>query len=294
MVITVENRKGGCGKTTTAITVAVELAARLRRAGSADHVLLIDLDPQGDAARALGVDPGKRCISYILDGSGTFKDNIVSGATTRAPDRGELYILPSSDRLSDVKARLIGEPATRYAAEIAAQAVLAGFTGKQSQTFTVDPGAARREAITLFQERLADLKHLFRYIILDCPPTLDIFQQAVHEFADYAVVPVKLEYMSTSATGRHTDNILADQATGINIRIGAVVPTFVDPRLTIVRETYSELSQKYGRVLTKPVPRTTRIEQASQDGLTIVEVDPDSRAGEAYRHLVDKLMEKSA
>ncbi len=108
---------------------------------------------------------------------------------------------------------------------------MAGFSGgaNQGESFTVDPSAARREVITLFQERLAGLKKIFRYIVLDCPPTLDIFQQAVHEFADYAVVPVKLEFLSTSATGRHTDNILADQASGIDIRIAAVVPTFVDP-----------------------------------------------------------------
>jgi chromosome partitioning protein len=293
MVFTVENRKGGCGKTTTAVTIAVELAARVRE-NSQDRVLLIDLDPQGDAARALGIEAGNRCVSRILDGSGSFKDNVVSASINGLVDRGELYVLPASDRLSDVKARLIGEPATKYAAEIAARAVLAGFSGQEGkvQSFVVDPGAARREAINLFQERLAPLKKLFRYIVLDCPPTLDIFQQAVHEFADYAVVPVKLEYLSTSATGRHTDNILADQAEGIKIRITAVVPTFVDPRLTIVRETYAELLQKYGRAVCKPIPRTTRIEQATQDGLTITEADPESRAAQAYSYLVDKLMEK--
>lgn len=292
MVFTVENRKGGCGKTTTAVTIAVELAARLADSPQ-DRVLLIDLDPQGDAARALGLDVQDRCVSRILDGTGTFKDNIISASPNGSYQRGELYVLPASDRLSDVKARLIGEPATKYAAEIAAQAVLAGFSSKgQQSSFTVDPSAARREAIDLFQERLAELKKLFRYIILDCPPTLDIFQQAVHEFADYAVVPVKMEYLSTSATGRHTDNILADQASGINIRIAAVVPTFVDPRLVIVRETYNELLQKYGRAVCKPVARTTRIEQATQDGLTIIEADPDSRAAKAYRYLVDRLVEK--
>jgi len=295
MVFTVENRKGGCGKTTTAVTIAVELAARLAE-NSQDRVLLIDLDPQGDAARALGMDAQDRCVSRILDGTGAFKDNIMPATPNGSYQRGELYVLPASDRLSDTKARLIGEPATKYAAEIAAQAVLAGFSGdrNQSQSFTVDPGAARRDAINLFQERLADLKNLFRYIILDCPPTLDIFQQAVHEFADYAVVPVKLEYLSTSATGRHTDNILADQASGINIRIAAIVPTFVDPRLLIVRETYNELLQKYSRAVMKPIARTTRIEQATQDGLTIIEADPNSRAAKAYRYLVDKLMEKRA
>ena len=295
MVFTVENRKGGCGKTTTAVTIAVELAARLAET-SHDRVLLIDLDPQGDAARALGMDAQGRCVSRILDGTGTFKDNILPATPSGSYPRSELYVLPASDRLSDIKARLIGEPATKYAAEIAARAVLAGFSGdrNQSQSFTVDPGAARREAINLFQERLADLKNLFRYIILDCPPTLDIFQQAVHEFADYAVVPVKLEYLSTSATGRHTDNILADQASGINIRIAAIVPTFVDPRLLIVRETYNELLQKYSRAVMKPIARTTRIEQATQDGLTIIEADPNSRAAKAYRYLVDKLMEKRA
>lgn len=274
-VFTVENRKGGVSKTTTAVTVAAGLAERIRTNGG--RVLLVDLDAQGDASRALGIEPNGRCISYVLTGEGTIKDNI-KGADrqlTGGPHRPNLFILPASDRLRTAKEELLAGIASSVAARIA--------------TRTYDPKKSD-DITTVLNNRLEVARQLFDYIIVDCPPTLDILQEAVHEFADYAIVPVKMDFLGTSATGRHTGNILADQDKGIDIKIFAVLPTFVDARLTLTKAMMEQLTKKYGRLVCKPVPPTIKVAEATAEGKTIMEYLPDSAAAEAYRYLIDRVL----
>ncbi|MCB0202536.1 MAG: AAA family ATPase, partial [Anaerolineae bacterium] len=97
-VYTVENRKGGVGKTTTAVTLAVGLARRLHEDGGG-NVLVIDMDPQGDAARGLGLDPNGRCVSNVLLGDGDvdiLRENVMSAdrGDDGGPSRPNLYVLP--------------------------------------------------------------------------------------------------------------------------------------------------------------------------------------------------------
>lgn len=126
---------------------------------------------------------------------------------------------------------------------------------------------------------------------MDCPPTLDLLQQAVHQYADYAIVPVKVDFHGASATGRHTSNILQDQAEGIEITIAAIVPTFVNARHNLTKSMMHELTCVYGKqVIAKPVPNTVRVAEApASGGRTVVEYMPDSPAAKAYQDLVDRL-----
>lgn len=281
-VYTVENRKGGVGKTTTAVTLAVGLAARCHANGGG-NVLLVDLDPQGDAARGLGVDPGGRCISRVLLGSGGVKelrDNVVSASreSDGGPSRPNLYVLPASDALANAKTRIISS--------IAADVVAMMMQGiKSSDT--------NEQVIMLLERKLAIARQAFKFIIVDCPPTLDMLQQSVHHFADAAIVPVKVDYHGTSATARHTQNILDDQADGINITIKAIVPTFFQPRHNLTQAMMDELAQRYGRkVIMTPIPNTVRVAEApAVNGLTIFEYEPGHPAAEAYWDLVDYIKE---
>ena len=213
-VYTVENRKGGVAKTTTAVTLAYGLSLRLQQNGGG-RVLLVDLDPQGDTARALGLQPGERCLSYVLTGEGTLRDNIMPAdrAAEGGPSRPNLFVLPASDNLRSAKETLLSQ--------LTVNMVMAQIRGRGSDNGVVP-------MVDILDDRLGPAKQVFDYIILDCPPTLDMLQEAVHKFADAAIVPVKADFHSTSAVGRHTRNILDDQAEGINISIKAVVPTFVD------------------------------------------------------------------
>lgn len=279
-VYTVENRKGGVGKTTTAVTLAVGLAMRCAQNGGG-NVLLVDLDPQGDAARGLGVDPNGRCISKVLLGSNGLSDlkaNVIAADRQKSggPARPNLFVLPASDELSRAKTQIV------------AQAVASMFVpGKHESVEEV--------VLMILERKLAIARQAFKYIILDCPPTLDILQSSVHHFADAAIVPVKVDFHGTSATTRHTQNILEDQAAGIEITIKAIVPTFFQARHNLTQAMMEELAARYGRgVIMTPIPNTVRVAEApAVDGLTILEYEPGHPAAEAYWDLVDYIGQES-
>jgi chromosome partitioning protein len=278
-VYTVENRKGGVGKTTTAVTLAVGLARRLHQDGGG-NVLLIDLDPQGDAARGLGLEPNGRCVSNVLTGNGgveLLRANVLSAdrSGSGGPARPNLYILPASDRLSEAKEDILTE-----------FALLAARSMRSKQ-------GTDRHLMYILDEKLHLAKQAFAYIIIDCPPTLDLLQQAVHQYAHYAVVPVKVDFHGASATGRHTNNIVQDQAEGIDITIAAVVPTFVNARHNLTKSMMQSIIKTYGRqIVTKAIPNTVRVAEApASGGLTILEYDPESPAAVAYQDLVDRIYE---
>ena len=277
-VFTVENRKGGVGKTTTTVTLGVGLARRLQQNGGG-NVLIVDLDAQGDAARGLGLDPGNRCISHVLLGDGgldPLRANVMPAdrASSGGPARPNLFILPATDRLSEAKEDILTE-----------LAILAARSLRQRWS------EGNRHLVNVLDEKLGLAKKAFDYIIIDCPPTLDMLQQAVHQYANYAVVPVKVDFHGASATGRHTSNILEDQAAGIDIKISAVVPTFVNARHNLTKAMMLNLIQTYGvQVVTKAIPNTVRVAEApASGGLTILEYMPDSPASTAYEDLVDRV-----
>ncbi len=277
-VFTVENRKGGVGKTTTAVTLGVGLAQRLARDGGG-NVLIVDMDPQGDAARGLGVDPEGRCVSQVLLGDGSLaplRANVMTAdrSAVGGPARPNLFVLPATDRLSEAKEDILTEFAL-----LAARSMRIRGTGDN------------RHLVNILDEKMGMAKQAFSYIIIDCPPTLDMLQQAVHQYADYAVVPVKVDFHGASATGRHTSNILQDQAAGIDIRITAVVPTFVNARHNLTKAMMASIIRSYGKqVVTKAVPNTVRVAEApASGGLTILEYMPDSPAAEAYEDLVTRI-----
>lgn len=279
-IYTIENQKGGVGKSTTAGALAVGLAARCHKNGGG-NVLLIDLDPQGDAARSLGINPNGRCISKVLLGNGgvnELKENVMPANREDVP-RPNLYILPASDKLASAKVQIV----TKMAGDMMSAIMSAG---------RVD-GSVQDQLLMLLEDKLAIARQAFKYIIIDCPPTLDMLQQAVHHFADAAIVPVKLDFLGTGATTRHTESILADQTDGIDIRIKAVVPTFYHGNYNLTQAMLAELEERYGRkVIMTPIPNTIRVAEApAVNGLTIFEYAPNHPAAEAYWDLVDYIKE---
>ncbi len=273
-IFTVENRKGGVAKTTTAVTLGYGLANKLMQNGGG-RVLIVDLDPQGDAARALGLNPNGRCISRVLTGAGSLRENVMPAdrSAEGGPARPNLFVLPASDALRSAKETLLSQ--------LTVDTVMAQIRGRSGERETLP-------MIEVLNDRLGPAAQVFDYIILDCPPTLDMLQEAVHNFADAAIVPVKTDFHSTSAAGRHTQNILDDQASGIDIAIKAVVPTFVNAHYNLTKSMMAQLVKTYGRLVTKPVPNTVKVAEApASGGLTIFEYDPTSPAADAYQYLVD-------
>ncbi len=278
VVYTVENRKGGVGKTTTAITLGVGLARHLH-ADDGGNVLIVDMDAQGDAARGLGLNPNGRCVSKVLLSDGevdVLRANVMPAdrSADGGPSRPNLFVLPATDRLSEAKEDILTEFAL-----LAARSM----RSRRSEN--------ERHLVDVLDDKLALAKQVFEYIIIDCPPTLDLLQQAVHQYADYAIVPVKVDFHGASATGRHTSDIVQDQAEGIDITIAAIVPTFVSARHNLTKSMMSDLTRVYGKqVIAKPIPNTVRVAEApASGGRTILEYMPDSPAAVAYQDLVDRI-----
>ena len=265
-VFAIVNRKGGVGKTTTAIALAQGLAQKIEEDGG--RVLLIDFDPQGNVTASLQLEKREHDISNLLLNDCTLKECIVSAhRPEKGLNRPNLFIIPSSDELAEVKSELMIKSAI----------------GGRKATPVAD----------VLQERLGGLRQLFDFIVVDCPPTLDIFSDAVYNFADEAIVPVKADFLGEIGTGHHTQNIIEAQKDGIDIKINCILPTFFDPRLTIARSVLSNLVNTYGRkAIAYPIPRSTMFEQSpALDGQTIFELKPNSTAAKAYRSLVDRVYE---
>lgn len=272
-IYAVVNRKGGVGKTTTAVTLAHGLAQKLEGQG---HVLIVDLDPQGNVAHSLGLSLNGRDLATVLTGDVPVEQAILRADRSESggPSRPNLWVLPASDALADAKLTLVANAAL-------------------SSVFDQFGGQSRKAVPTnqLLQTHLAKAMATFDYIILDCPPSLDMLSTAVYHFADEAIVPVKVDYLGVGGAARHTQNIIEAQAKGIDIKVGVIVPTFVRAREILARQMLAALVESYGKSrVAEPIPQSVVVEQApASGGLTLFEYASDSTPAQAYWKLVEKV-----
>jgi chromosome partitioning protein len=274
-VYAVVNRKGGVGKTTTAVTLGHGLARKIAGRG---HVLIIDLDPQGNVAHSLGLSlNGRQDIASVLTGDLPAEEAILSAdrQTDNGPSRPNLWVLPATDALANAKLTLVTNAAL--------SSVLDQFGGRDG----------RRTVATdeLLRTYLSKAVAAFDYILLDCPPSLDMLSTAVYHFADEAIVPVKVDFLGVGGAARHTQNIIDAQARGIDIKVGWIVPTFVRARELLARQMLEALVAGYGQSrVADPIPQSVAVEQApAAGGQTLFEYAPDSGAAEAYWKLVERV-----
>ena len=281
IVIAVANNKGGVSKTTTACNLADGLARSLIVDGKpAGGVLLIDMDPQGNTADFFGVrsavyDEGKnpdgKCISFLMKGQVSLKASIVPlDRTAEGLPRPNLFLIPASRELE-------------YAAE---------------ELLNLDYGASRRPGRdqvplnNVLSHRLASALGLFNYIIVDCPPKLDIFKNAVYNFADYVIVPTKPDYISVVGAVQHTEDLhrLREQM-GVKARVAFVLPTMVSDRQVMDRQMQHDLIKTYGRNrVATAIPLSVKVKESpGAGGRTLFEYAPDSPPALAYQDLVDKV-----
>lgn len=292
--IAIVNEKGGTGKTTTAVNLAHGLSLKLiRRVKARDlgrvpdagqlfrhggryyysegHVLLVDFDPQGHCARALGVDPGQSDVGELLLGRQNLGQAVLSAdrATDGYP-RPNLWVLPSSDKLEMAKESLYSQ-SLEYA--------IAGY------------GSKVQWLLALLQRRFDLARERFAYIILDNAPGLDLLAQAVYQFADAAIVPVKPDYLSMAGTGQNLNYIRDMQERGGSTRVHSIVPTFCMERQRLDREMMASLHEKYGQLVSEPVPRSQIVAEAPAYQVTVFEIDPYQRnpATVAYQSLVNRV-----
>lgn len=279
-VYAIANNKGGVGKTTTACNLAYGLAHKLSANGQmAGHVLLVDLDPQGNTADFFGVrqqvyDPEKNpegpCISKLLTGKADLRSSILR--VDRADEgwpRPNLFLLPASRELE-------------YATE---ELLLGDFMAQRRSSERVPLD----EVLSI---RLAKALDVFAYIILDCPPKLDTLKKAVYNFSDRVIVPVKTDYVSVTGAVQHTQDIYRLRTNDkVKAEVAFIVPTLMDKRQVLARQMQQALIRTYGpsRVVT-PIPESVKVKESpGAGGLTLFEYAPESKPAQAYMDLVERV-----
>lgn len=258
-VLAVANQKGGVGKTTTAINLGTALAA------VGEQVLVIDLDPQGNASTGLGVAPEarQRTAYDVLTGGCSLLEAAVP---TAVPG---LSILPANSDLVGVEQDLMGD---------------AGRPFKLRDAVTAMVGRARARP---------DLP-AFSYILIDCPPSLNLLTLNALAAANAVVVPVQCEFFALEGISQLKESIDQIRATlNPRLEIQGVVLTMHDARTSLSREVAENVRGFFGaKVYESVIPRNTRVAEAPSHGKPILLYDYDCAGSQAYIRLATEIIER--
>lgn len=268
-IYAVINRKGGQGKTTVATNVAQRIAHYLEPEDK--RVLVIDLDPQGHAARALGVQANGRCIGDFLLGNTGIQEVMVSAdrAESSGPRRRNLFVIPASDQLKHSRSQL----------------QIIDYMNSRNKKYK----GPLLDSILSY--RFSPYVKHFEYIFIDCPPSLDVLDTAVYDFAQHVIVPIKMAFLDSDGARQQLENVLEAQQDGHNITIRHVVPTFFRANEILARQVLKQLAGLYRKQLAYPIPQSVIVEQAQASGQqTLFEFAPDSKPAQAMERLVKQVM----
>lgn len=252
-IIAVANQKGGVGKTTTTINLGAALAEKGAK------VLLVDLDPQGNASTGLGIDNSKRdqTTYELIVGDASLQDVIqdtnVSG----------LQIIPATTDLSSADIELISN---------------------EKRSFLLRD--------TLRQPTIDEF--CFDYILIDCPPSLNILTVNAMVAADSVVVPLQSEFFALEGLSQLLLTIRDVRATANpNLRIEGVVLTMYDKRNNLSQQVEQDARENLGDMVFKTViPRNVRLSEAPSFAAPVLTYDSTSKGSEAYRSLGAEILKR--
>ncbi len=242
------NQKGGVGKTTTAVSTAVLLA----RLGY--RVLLVDIDPQGNATSSLGVE--KRDLLY--SGYDVLVDRVPVGRAVAVTDRRNLDLVPATAALAGAEVELVNVDARERRLAAALNAVL-------------------------------DRYHV---VLIDCPPSLGMLTVNALTAADDVVVPIQCEFLALEGVSQLVTTIdLVKQSLNPRLDILGVLMTMFDARTRLSAHVVEEVRRFFpDRIFETVIPRSIRLAEAPSYGQSIVEYDPNSRGGRAYKAMTHELI----
>ena len=243
-LFTVANQKGGVGKTTTSVNIAAALAKQGHK------VLVVDLDPQGNASTALGAEHTSGTLSSyeILIGHATPDE-----AMQPNPDNPNLFCIPATIDLAGAEIELVSMVRREYRLY---DALRRGFLES----------------------------HGFDYVFIDCPPSLGLLTINAMTAVDEVMIPIQCEYYALEGVGQLLNNIsMIREYLNQNLHIAAVLLTMYDARTKLAADVAEEVRSQFGEVvLRNMIPRSVKVSEAPGFGQTVVEYDPTSRGALAY------------
>ena len=249
-IISLINQKGGVGKTTTAINIATYLA----EAGKA--VLLVDLDPQGNASSGLGIDVRnlEKGLYHSLVG-GEHPRNIIMKTESSGHD-----ILPSSQDLAGAGIELVH------------------FDNREFKLYDV----------------LRQIRTEYDYIIIDSPPSLGLLTINGLVASDEVLIPVQTEYYALEGLSQLLQTIeLVQKHLQPNLKIMGAVLTMFDRRNRLARQVVREMRNHFpGHVFESVIPRSVRLAEAPSYGKSILNFDGLSKGARSYKSLVREILER--
>lgn len=254
-VLAIANQKGGVGKTTTAINLGTALAATGKR------VLIFDTDPQGNASTGLDIQPEERVVtSYeALVGARSLSGSILP---TKVPN---LFIVPGNANLSGVETELMNG---------------------------LRPQHRLRDAITAF--RAEEKGAGYDYMLIDCPPSLNILTVNALTASDGVLVPLQTEFFALEGLAQLRETIAAvKQNLNPALDIQGIVLTMYDKRTTLSDQVASEVRKYFPtEVYETVIPRNVRISEAPSHGLPAIVYDQNAAGSKAYIALARELIER--
>ncbi len=250
-IIAVANQKGGVGKTTTAIN----LGAALAELGF--HVLLVDLDPQGNASTGLGVArESRRLTTYDL-----LLDDAPLQDVVRKTDIDGLWVAPATTDLSSADIEMVAN---------------------EKRSFLLHD-ALRQKAID---------RYALDYVLIDCPPSLSLLTVNAMVAADSVLVPLQSEFYALEGLSQLLLTVREIRETANpDLRIEGVVLTMFDKRNNLSKQVEDDARANLGDVVFETViPRNVRISEAPSFALPVLEYDSASKGSQAYRALANEIV----
>lgn len=248
-IIAVVNQKGGVGKTTTAINVAAQLA------DTKTSVLLVDLDPQGNATSGLGIPKEQAAqTTYEVICGGTLLPNAVQESHV-----AQLFVLPANANLAGAEVELVGTARREFALQRAIQAAS------------------------------------YDYVIIDCPPSLGLLTINGLTAATSVLIPVQAEYYALEGLSQLLNTIQAVRgSTNPGLDLLGIALTMFDKRNSLSEQVLKEVEDYFGDKLFKTViPRNVRLAEAPSYGRTIYEHDRWSKGARAYKALAKEVQART-